>query len=854
MDVPVPLANPNSDGGISVSDGLGRIALRALRITVALIIAGVSLPVGFGPLVVYVEKYLGRGEVRWVRSDEAPLLERGFPEGTRVARALHVDIDDFDLRAWQTITISGNLELCQAIHRSVYRRGPEQISDPAAWVTGSFYADGRTLPYDSVVVSLDDADKARCTVSASSGTEKLFREEEWRAMPSDVLRFSFHGLGADEMRVRFSKNGVRVMSGALLPRVETPAVAEFSIPSKKTVRYDAVDFRVTRLARAATPKVRDVITRMDEKAARYVNPWFTAFLNAAPFVLLVVVMRKRNQAVAVVEMAEWLLALVILTHLTSAILSLNDWIGVEAVRVFKFLRYGPYGFVFVALACAVWPLMVKRWIRRGVPSSVASSERPRAWLPLLCIIALAGSLGSIALSGPAEVTNALAIAAFIGSCLWIVRELGGTVIDAMVAGAVAAALFLVAHRVETPVTYALAFLVLMAIVMVLVRGFSGSARMSASRFGAVFLACAAGSWLLIGNVEWGVYFELHSLLVSLGDVLTVAMLAAFVLVLRHLSLAGEPSTASLDVGFALGLMFIWRYRWGIYGMFVLGIGYLLLRYWLFAPRGPFSAAFTRVAVRDAICKVIALREAERALDALGRTMRKKVGEGTSKWSDYESATKELETLIAKESKDEAALDTSRLALAAGPSVSPWDRGARAALFGAVLALPWFLVFAADLFNNDVPSRGHWWLTLVASLLLAAIQWPLTGFFFGYFYPDIRGGNGWTKGLVYFATIVTPPLLGFLLFESDRLPESGIFAFWICQNFIQSVLVGLFAGDYRVLRDCGLSWRHLRDVHNLGVLTAYGSSVVVAIAGAISAAVASGAVSALGQFFGVFARK
>ena len=46
-----------------------------------------------------------------------------------------------------------------------------------------------------------------------------------------------------------------------------------------------------------------------------------------------------------------------------------------------------------------------------------------------------------------------------------------------------------------------------------------------------------------------------------------------------------------------------------------------------------------------------------------------------------------------------------------------------------------------------------------------------------------------------------------------------------------MLLGLFVGDYETLRKAGLGWRHVIDVHNLGALTAWGSSLLLAIGAA-----------------------
>jgi hypothetical protein len=195
-------------------------------------------------------------------------------------------------------------------------------------------------------------------------------------------------------------------------------------------------------------------------------------------------------------------------------------------------------------------------------------------------------------------------------------------------------------------------------------------------------------------------------------------------------------------------------------------------------------------------------------------------------------------------QDTAAIETSQRALAHGPVEPPWKRGIYAASLAAMLSIPWCIGYAAVFSRDDAPVSPQWWLDVIAVFIFGLAQWPLFAFFFGYFYPDIRGRNGLAKALVFFVTVAVPPVLAYVFFEAALPPM--IFALWIFQNFIQAMVLGLFAGDYRTLRACGLGWRHLRDVHNLGVLTAYATSVVVAIGGAIATAIAGDVVEALGK--------
>jgi len=161
----------------------------------------------------------------------------------------------------------------------------------------------------------------------------------------------------------------------------------------------------------------------------------------------------------------------------------------------------------------------------------------------------------------------------------------------------------------------------------------------------------------------------------------------------------------------------------------------------------------------------------------------------------------------------------------------------AALRAAALAIPWCVAYASVYSNDFVPTATPFWLEVIAVFALGLAQWPLHGFFFGYFYPEIRGKNGLEKGLVFFFTVTVPPLLAHVIFIAKWPPQ--LFALWIFQSFIQAMVLGLVAGDYLTLRDYGLRWRHLRDVHNFGVLAAYGTSVIAAVAAAIATALASG---------------
>jgi hypothetical protein len=58
-------------------------------------------------------------------------------------------------------------------------------------------------------------------------------------------------------------------------------------------------------------------------------------------------------------------------------------------------------------------------------------------------------------------------------------------------------------------------------------------------------------------------------------------------------------------------------------------------------------------------------------------------------------------------------------------------------------------------------------------------------------------------------------------------------FWALQLFVLVLIAGMFAGDLETLRASNLGLRHLLDVHDLGSLTAYASTIIAAIGAAVT---------------------
>ena len=57
--------------------------------------------------------------------------------------------------------------------------------------------------------------------------------------------------------------------------------------------------------------------------------------------------------------------------------------------------------------------------------------------------------------------------------------------------------------------------------------------------------------------------------------------------------------------------------------------------------------------------------------------------------------------------------------------------------------------------------------------------------------------------------------------------------------ITAMLLGITAGDFETLRRAGYGWRELIEVHNVGALSAWGSTLILAVGAATTTIVSSG---------------
>jgi hypothetical protein len=182
----------------------------------------------------------------------------------------------------------------------------------------------------------------------------------------------------------------------------------------------------------------------------------------------------------------------------------------------------------------------------------------------------------------------------------------------------------------------------------------------------------------------------------------------------------------------------------------------------------------------------------------------------------------------------------QIALGLAPSVSPWQNGWLAARYGFYIGVPWLLLYLWELATSPGTLGEGTLLGFLAEAAWIVLQWAIFGFFFGYYYPYIRGDNGVAKGCCLFVTIVLPPLLYHVMTVPwSAWPDSGVLLFTL-QVLLFSLVLGILAGDLTSLWKAKLGWPQLVQLQNLRFFVTFASSLAVAGGAAVATWISTGA--------------
>jgi len=337
-------------------DELRRMGVRAVRITLAIFLAGVSLHAGFNAVRTSVQEHVFPVQLE-TSSDETYLRDHGIAPKAEITRQIMFGAGTDRVRATQQLLVKGDPGLCNAIHHSILRGKNSMPSPPAEWALGSLNIDGYYVPFESTGMTIDEK-AGVCVVTAATDRARLFLDEDGVTAPSDIVRYRNYGFRAHMLVVVFGTSGVNVEGVTKAATSQKNNLTTFTWKtSGNLLDMREIDFRLTRPA-GAQRKISDVVTRVDENWLPYLAPPLTAILVALPYALFVVFGRRhaRPERARLVGMGEWLLTLYLIVHLTFAVVKLYDWLSLHALSWLKsdsFLGGETFGALLAAFACIV---------------------------------------------------------------------------------------------------------------------------------------------------------------------------------------------------------------------------------------------------------------------------------------------------------------------------------------------------------------------------------------------------------------------------------------------------------------------------------------------------------------------
>ncbi|MFI9836275.1 hypothetical protein ACIHFD_04530 [Nonomuraea sp. NPDC051941] len=235
--------------------------------------------------------------------------------------------------------------------------------------------------------------------------------------------------------------------------------------------------------------------------------------------------------------------------------------------------------------------------------------------------------------------------------------------------------------------------------------------------------------------------------------------------------------------------------------------------------------------------------ARRTLPALGKSVRERTAseqstfdEGQRAIEDLESRTVDSPARIQLSAERTVTVRTHQRAFGSLTSRRPWRRGLWGLATGTVVGSPWIALGLVGVDWGSYVSDGYPHLSALASLTPLLLGWPAYGLLFGYFFPLLRGDTGLTKSYWLFAAVILPGLV-------HAIPDSGsvdwraqlLFA---AQSFAFAMTLGILA-DRSVLTASGHRTARLVDIHNLWSLSAWASSITVAVATGVATILLAG---------------
>jgi hypothetical protein len=368
-------------------------------------------------------------------------------------------------------------------------------------------------------------------------------------------------------------------------------------------------------------------------------------------------------------------------------------------------------------------------------------------------------------------------------------------------------------------------------------------------------AVAAVPWGALGHGDPVVWWDLGSYANRLDGVLPLVLVAGTVVALRRIGLPPVRDEAALAghrrLGIALwAIVFSAGYSFGgvIDWEGTAALTAAAGAAWVLMPRRQIDRASlvlrqAEQETADAVRRSLDVGIARRMLPGLAKTMRDKVAAGEADFTDAQKKLADLEKHTSATAtgavgwKPEPVADGER-AFGASISHRPWVRARWGMTYAAVAGAPWVVLGLAGASVSLSAPEGYPELAFVSAVAPLVLRWVGYGLLFGYFFPLLRGKTGLGKSMSFFVAALAPSVLGALAspHSSGRSWHSA--ALLGVQLLIFALTMGLLA-DLAVLRRHGFTADRLVDLHSLWTVSAWASSVVVAVGTGVATVIVAG---------------
>lgn len=220
-------------------------------------------------------------------------------------------------------------------------------------------------------------------------------------------------------------------------------------------------------------------------------------------------------------------------------------------------------------------------------------------------------------------------------------------------------------------------------------------------------------------------------------------------------------------------------------------------------------------------------------------LRKKVNSGDMTPTEFEKRRTEVEEYAAQLEREQAlpyGLKARNVILNFGPHETNWENGVHAVKRGLIIALPFLIVYLwTFLLEQRRSGQAYLLLWLIIRLVDFLSGWVISAFFFGYFFPYIRGESGLKKGLRVAATVILCLTPVWFLSGSSTVELAASFL-RAGQIFLFFTILGIWAFDYRIFRESlreKFSWKRFTQFGDMPSLTAVASVFITSVGVAVS---------------------